>query len=223
MEWKKQGTYRYPLAAILKTETSTTEQGISYFQVRGLKRFGWYAELYTVIRCHTRGESEDHTGEKAYKGYTLALKSWAEVTRSPKQGYQWPHKKDLCPPRIYSRKKEKRYQIKEILKQIFLIKKETYVPWMWLSAYYCLQAINQSPSPSVYMLLYWRLKLEIYVIYFKRWLGHNNNSAIPLKSLPWGILLLNLVLCRMRFKHRDTFHCMIFPASRMLPSDISKR
>ena len=30
----------------------------------------------------------------------LALKPRGEVTRSPKQGYQWPHKKDLCPPKI---------------------------------------------------------------------------------------------------------------------------
>ena len=22
------------------------------------------------------------------------------ITRSPKQGYQWPHKKDLCPPKM---------------------------------------------------------------------------------------------------------------------------
>ena len=36
-----------------------------------------------------------HTGE----GSTLALKHRADVTRSPKQGYQWPHKKDLCPPK----------------------------------------------------------------------------------------------------------------------------
>ena len=30
----------------------------------------------------------------------LALKRWGDVTRSPKQGYQWPHKKDLYPPNI---------------------------------------------------------------------------------------------------------------------------
>ena len=23
-----------------------------------------------------------------------------DVTRSPKQGFQWPHKEDLCPPKI---------------------------------------------------------------------------------------------------------------------------
>ena len=31
---------------------------------------------------------------------TLALKPRGDVTRSPKQGYQWPHKKDSCPPKI---------------------------------------------------------------------------------------------------------------------------
>ena len=31
---------------------------------------------------------------------TLALKPRDDVTRSLKQGYQWPHKKDLCPPKI---------------------------------------------------------------------------------------------------------------------------
>ena len=44
---------------------------------------------YTVSRCHTRGESEDHTREKTRKRSTLALKCRADVTRSPKQGYQW--------------------------------------------------------------------------------------------------------------------------------------
>ena len=28
---------------------------------------------------------------------TLVLKPMADITRSPKQGYQWPHKKDSCP------------------------------------------------------------------------------------------------------------------------------
>ena len=31
---------------------------------------------------------------------TLALKPTGDVTRSPKQGYQWPNKMDLCPPKI---------------------------------------------------------------------------------------------------------------------------
>ena len=31
---------------------------------------------------------------------TLALKPRGDITRSPKQGYQWPHKKNLYPPKI---------------------------------------------------------------------------------------------------------------------------
>ena len=51
----------------------------------GSKRLGCPADFYTVSRCHTRGESEDHTSDKACKGSTLALKPRADVTRSPKQ------------------------------------------------------------------------------------------------------------------------------------------
>ena len=60
-------------------------------QVHASKRLGCNADFYTVSRC----ESEDHTDEKAHKkGSTLAFKSRADVTRSPKQGYQWPHEKN---------------------------------------------------------------------------------------------------------------------------------
>ena len=31
---------------------------------------------------------------------TVALEPRGDVTRSPKQGYQWLHKKDSCPPKI---------------------------------------------------------------------------------------------------------------------------
>ena len=37
----------------------------------------------------------------AKKGSSLALKPRADVTRSPKQGYQWPHKKELCPQKFF--------------------------------------------------------------------------------------------------------------------------
>ena len=57
-------------------------------QVCGSKRLDCHADLYIVSRCCTRSESEDHTGEKACKGSTLALKPRADVTISPKQGYQ---------------------------------------------------------------------------------------------------------------------------------------
>ena len=75
--------------------------GTHDLQVHGSERLGCHAELYTVSRCHTTGKSEDHTGEKAHKGSTLALKLTADVTGSPKQGYQRPHKKDLCFPKNF--------------------------------------------------------------------------------------------------------------------------
>ena len=58
---------------------------------------------FTVSRCCTSGESEDDTGKKACKGIPLALKPRYDITRSPKQGYQWPQKKDLCPPNFFSK------------------------------------------------------------------------------------------------------------------------
>ena len=30
---------------------------------------------------------------------TLALNPRGDVTRNPKRGYQWPQKKDMCPPK----------------------------------------------------------------------------------------------------------------------------
>ena len=38
------------------------------------------------------------------KESTLALKHRADITRSPKQGYQWPHKMDLSPPTFFLKK-----------------------------------------------------------------------------------------------------------------------
>ena len=32
---------------------------------------------------------------------TQAKEPRVDLTRSPKQGYQWPHKKDCCPPIYY--------------------------------------------------------------------------------------------------------------------------
>ena len=62
----------------------------------------------TVSRCHTRGESEDHAGEKTCKGSTLALKPGVYVIRSPKQRCQWPTKR-TCPPKMvkYIKKTQK--------------------------------------------------------------------------------------------------------------------
>ena len=50
------------------------------------------------------GESEDHMCDKAGKGSSLVLKPGADITRSPKQEYQWSHKKDICPPNLFLKK-----------------------------------------------------------------------------------------------------------------------
>ena len=61
---------------------------------------GRHAGCQEVGRCHTRGESEDSVeARKRASDSTLALKPRADVTRSPKQGYQRPYKKDVCPPK----------------------------------------------------------------------------------------------------------------------------
>ena len=72
---------------------------------------GCHAGHQEVGRCHTRGESHRMCNvtctpplslNKAEP--TLALKPRGDVTRSPKQGYQWPHKKDSCSPKIFLKK-----------------------------------------------------------------------------------------------------------------------
>ena len=71
-----------------------------------IKKLSCHADPHTVSRCHTRSETEDRTSEKACKGSTQALKPMADITRSPKQEYQWPHKKDLCPPNLKKNQKK---------------------------------------------------------------------------------------------------------------------
>ena len=53
----------------------------------------------------------------ASKGSILALKSRAEVTRIPKQGYQWSHKKDSCPPNFFLKNSCDKYDDNVILLQ----------------------------------------------------------------------------------------------------------
>ena len=65
---------------------------------------GW-VDLYTVSRCCTRGESENHTGEKVCKGSTWALKPRADVTRSQKQGISDPTKRTCVLQNLKKQKK----------------------------------------------------------------------------------------------------------------------
>ena len=67
-----------------------------------MKRLGCHAGHQEVSRCHTRGESEESIVHRWWsmqvRESTLALKPRVDVITSSKRGYQWRHKKDLCPP-----------------------------------------------------------------------------------------------------------------------------
>ena len=60
-------------------------------------------------RIETPLEPVDARRMSAYNGnighYKESLKPRGDVARSPKQGYQWPHEKDLCPPKFKKKKK----------------------------------------------------------------------------------------------------------------------
>ena len=77
------------------------------------RQLGCHTGHQEVGRCHGRGEPQGMcnithmpllSSNKAEP--TLALKPRGDVTRSPKQEYQWPHKKDSCPPKILKKKKK---------------------------------------------------------------------------------------------------------------------
>ena len=54
------------------------------------------------VNLRNSAQARKHASES-----TLALKPKADITRSPKQGYQWPHKKDMCPLKKNKNKKIK--------------------------------------------------------------------------------------------------------------------
>ena len=70
-------------------------------QVSGSKNLGCHGDLYTVSRCCTRGESEDHTGEKARKKDPPWL--WNIGQTSPEvqnRGISGPMKRTYVLPKI---------------------------------------------------------------------------------------------------------------------------
>ena len=103
---------------IIKKENSWSERSPVRLppmpsEVCGRDRLGSHAGRQEVSRCSTRGESQETCNitrtppPRANKAEpTLALKSRGDITRSPKQGYQWPHKKDSCPPKNFKKKKK---------------------------------------------------------------------------------------------------------------------
>ena len=60
---------------------------------------GWSAAMLAAWRsAGVTSEVNLKNPLQARKGSTLTLKPRVDLTRSPKQGYHWPHKKILCPP-----------------------------------------------------------------------------------------------------------------------------
>ena len=87
-------------------------------------------------RWHTRDESEESVvhrwGSTQVRESTLALKPRADITRSPKQGYQWPHKKDLCATKILKKKSSKVTRLTGFLPNIV---RRTGVVVLWNGVY----------------------------------------------------------------------------------------
>ena len=72
----------------------------THLQVCGSKRLGCHADLCTVNRCCTRGESQELIAHRQQS---------MQVRDPPWLWYQWPHEKDLFPPN-------------NILKKVFKLK-----------------------------------------------------------------------------------------------------
>ena len=52
--------------------------------------------------CHHLYEHNDVVcNQHLCSSHRLTLKPRTDVTKSPKQGYQWPHENDLCPPNFF--------------------------------------------------------------------------------------------------------------------------
>ena len=54
---------------------------------------------------------------------SLALKPKGDVTRNPKQGYQWPQNRDMsmCPPKIFKKKERCQYTAEKTIDNIIAV------------------------------------------------------------------------------------------------------
>ena len=57
-----------------------------------------------IIALLSRGTYITFASTMRIRQPTLDLKLRGDVTRNPKQGYQWPQKKDMCPPKTLKKK-----------------------------------------------------------------------------------------------------------------------
>ena len=61
--------------------------------------------VYSFSRYCTRGESGDHTSEKAHKGSTPGFETQDRHHQNSEMGCQWPHEKDFMSSKHYFLKK----------------------------------------------------------------------------------------------------------------------
>ena len=90
----------------------------NYFKV-----FSWFFQDWGFAQIESDESVVRRRGSTQVREFTLALKPRADITRSPKQGYQWPHEKDMCPTKI----KKKRLGVWTVYinLQIFVMKLNT--------------------------------------------------------------------------------------------------
>ena len=84
--------------ALIRLTAASTQSGLA--AMLAVKRS---AGVAPEVNLRNSAQARKNASES-----TLALKPRADVTRSPKQGYQWPNKKDMCPPKNFKKKKEKK-------------------------------------------------------------------------------------------------------------------
>ena len=68
-------------------------------------------EQEEVSRCRTRGVSEESI---ACRRGSMRPRINPDITRSPKQEYQWPHRKDWYPPKFKKKSTAFRHTLKDI-------------------------------------------------------------------------------------------------------------
>ena len=85
--------YGLILDEISKSQCFLSHHKPSCLHVCGSKRSSCHADPYTVSRCCTRGESEDHTSERKHTRSTLALKTRTDITRVQNRCISGPTKR----------------------------------------------------------------------------------------------------------------------------------
>ena len=101
-----------------------------------------YWPLYSQQVSHQRWIWGSHKWDSMQKWSTLGLKPRADITRSPKQGYQWSHEKDLCHPKFLKKKNKININL-SIVVIIYVI----YI--MWIVEWNEWQTIQLPVSPLI--------------------------------------------------------------------------